>query len=78
MRRTLRGSVARLQALFDWGDVPTTGWEVVHLSPAGTLVVHGAGLELRIDTSDGYASEAGTEYPMAGLARGVERILPHG
>ena len=76
LRRTLPGGLARLQALFDWGPVPLGGWGVVALSQRGTLVIHGQGLEFAIDGSAGYASEAGIEYPVAGLRWGDVHVRP--
>jgi hypothetical protein len=66
-RRTLPSGIRRLLSLFDWGRLPTEGWQVVALSPSGHVMVHGPLIELELDLSDGYASFEGTEYPAAGL-----------
>jgi hypothetical protein len=66
-RRTLRGGIRRFLSLFDWGPLPTDGWQVVALSPSGGVMIHGPMIEIHTDLSGGYASFEGVEYPAAGL-----------
>jgi hypothetical protein len=78
--RTLQESVRRFKAPFDWSAMPPgamTGWSVIAPHPSGGVMIHGPGIHLIPDYSAGYVSEAGAEYPAAGLLWGEILIPSH-